>query len=67
VNYISPFIPSVKGSIAAHMRHMVCDAEIHELESKPEHVLTLMNHLHSAPVTLAPTLQSIHLQRGPKC
>ncbi len=63
---ISPILPALRGSIVQHMRRLVLDADIRELE-KPEHVLTLMAHLNSAPITLVPTMQSIHLNRSATC
>jgi len=63
---ISPYLPTLRGSIVQHMRRLVIDADIRELESKPEHILTVMGHLHSAPIALVPTM-SVNLQRSPQC
>jgi len=64
---ISPTLPTLRGSIVQHVRRMVLDHEINELASRPEHLLTLMAHLHSAPITLAPAMQSIHPHRSATC
>ena len=65
---ISRQLPPLRGSIVAHMRRMVCEAEIHELSAhRPLRTLTGLAEILSAPVPLASAMRSINFQRSPSC